>query len=112
ENEDLRALLNSGHRRGAVAGRCVMRGSTVITEEIPSYSAVALAGLGWLPDTIMTRSVIVRMRRRAPDERIEPFRCREWRGIAPTLSWLGCHRAGGGDCGATADAGRSRGPQR
>ena len=77
ENEDLRALLNSGHRRGAVAGRCVMRGSTVITEEIPSYSAVALAGLGWLPDTIMTRSVIVRMRRRAPDERIEPFRCRE-----------------------------------
>jgi hypothetical protein len=77
ENEDLRALLNSGHRRGAVAGRCVMRGSTVITEEIPSYSAVALAGLGWLPDTIMTRSVIVRMRRRAPDERIEPFRRRE-----------------------------------
>jgi Protein of unknown function (DUF3631) len=77
ENEDLRALLNSGHRRGAVAGRCVMRGSTVITEEIPSYSAVALAGLGWLPDTIMTRSVIVRMRRRAPDERIAPFRCRE-----------------------------------
>jgi Protein of unknown function (DUF3631) len=76
EHEELRALLNSGHRRGAVAGRCVVRGATVATEEISSYSAVALAGLGWLPDTILSRSVIVGMRRRAPDERIEPFRRR------------------------------------
>jgi hypothetical protein len=76
EHEELRALLNSGHRRGAVAGRCVVRGATIATEEISSYSAVALAGLGWLPDTILSRSVIVRMRRRAPDERIESFRRR------------------------------------
>jgi hypothetical protein len=76
EHEELRALLNSGHRRGAVAGRCVVRGKIVETEEIPSYAAVALAGLGWLPDTIMSRSVVVRMRRRAPDERVEPFRRR------------------------------------
>jgi len=76
ENEEIRALLNSGHRRGAVAGRCVVRGKTVETEEISSYAAVALAGLGWLPDTILSRSVIVRMRRRAPDEIVEPFRRR------------------------------------
>jgi hypothetical protein len=76
ENEELRALLNSGHRRGAVAGRCVTRGRIVETEEIPSYGAVALAGLGWLPDTILSRSVIVRMCRRAPDEKVEPFRRR------------------------------------
>jgi hypothetical protein len=76
ENEELRALLNSGHRRGAVAGRCVVRGKIIETEEIPSYAAVALAGLGWLPPTILSRSVIVRMRRRAPDEKIESFRRR------------------------------------
>jgi hypothetical protein len=76
ENEEIRALLNAGHRRGAVAGRCVVRGKIVETEEIPAYAAVALAGLGWLPDTILSRSVIVRMRRRASDERIEPFRRR------------------------------------
>jgi hypothetical protein len=76
ENEELRALLNSGHRRGAVAGRCVVRGKIIETEEIPSFAAVALAGLGWLPDTILSRSVIVRMRRRAPDEKIESFRRR------------------------------------
>src|SRR5262245_55959702 len=51
ENEETRALLNAGHRRGAVAGRCVTRGKTVEREEIPSYCAVTRAGLGWLPDT-------------------------------------------------------------
>jgi hypothetical protein len=76
ENEELRALLNAGHRRGAVAGRCVVRGKLVETEEIPAYAAVALAGLGWLPDTLLSRSIIIRMRRRAPDEKIEPFRRR------------------------------------
>jgi Protein of unknown function (DUF3631) len=76
EHEELRALLNSGHRRGATAGRCIVRGKIVETEEIPSYAAVALAGLGWLPDTILSRSIIVRMRRRAPDEKVEAFRRR------------------------------------
>jgi hypothetical protein len=74
ENEEIRGLLNAGHRRGAVAGRCVVRGTTIETEEIPAYAAVALAGLGWLPDTIMSRSVVIRMRRRAPGEHVEPFR--------------------------------------
>ena len=76
ENEELRGLLNAGHRRGAVAGRCVVRGKEIVTEEIPAYAAVALAGLGWLPDTILSRSVIVRMRRRHQGERVEPFRRR------------------------------------
>jgi hypothetical protein len=47
-----------------------------MTEEISSYAAVGLAGLGWLPDTILTRSVIVRMRRRAADEQVTAFRRR------------------------------------
>jgi len=68
ENEETRALLNAGHRRGAVAGRCVVKGKTVETEEIPAYCAVALAGLGWLPDTILSRSIIIRMRRRHAGE--------------------------------------------
>jgi hypothetical protein len=85
EHEELRALLNSGHRRGAVAGRCVVRGKIVETEEIPSFAAVALAGLGWLPDTILSRSVIVRMRRRAPDETVEAFRRRTQAPIGEAL---------------------------
>jgi hypothetical protein len=76
ENEELRGLLNAGHRKGAVAGRCVVRGKNIETEEIPAYAAVAMAGLGWLPDTILSRSVIVRMRRRHTGERVEPYRRR------------------------------------
>ena len=76
ENEEIRGLLNAGHRRGAVAGRCVVRGKNVTTEEISAYCAVALAGLGWLPDTILTRAVIIRMRRRAPNETVIAFRRR------------------------------------
>jgi hypothetical protein len=37
---------------------------------------VALAGLGWLPDTILSRSIIIRMRRRHAGERVEPYRHR------------------------------------
>ena len=77
DNEEIRGLLNAGHRRGAVAGRCVVRGKIVETEEIPAYCAVALAGLGWLPDTLMSRSIVIRMRRRAPSETVEPYRRRD-----------------------------------
>ena len=66
ENEEIRGLLNAGHRRGAVAGRCVVHGKTVQTDaDFPAYAPVALAGLGWLPDTIMSRAVGIRMRRRS-----------------------------------------------
>ena len=76
DNEDIRGMLNAGHRKGATAGRCVVRGKIVETEELPAYCAVALAGLDDLPDTIMTRSIVVRMRRRAPGEQVEPWRLR------------------------------------
>lgn len=76
DNEEIRGLLNAGHRRGAVAGRCVMRGKVVETEEIPAYGAVAIAGIGHLPHTILSRCVVLNMRRRAPNEHVEAFRRR------------------------------------
>jgi hypothetical protein len=74
-NEDLRALLNAGYKRGATIPRCV--GPKHDVQNFAVYCATALAGLGDLPDTIMSRSVIIRMRRRAPGEHIEPFRTRQ-----------------------------------
>ncbi|UGQ10038.1 DUF3631 domain-containing protein [Yinghuangia sp. ASG 101] len=76
ENEELRGWLNAGHRRSGVTYRCVGDGSSQNVQAFPSYCAVAVAGLGSLPDTILTRSVIIRMRRRAPNEQVEPFRQR------------------------------------
>lgn len=93
ENEEIRGMLNAGHRRGAKAGRCVVRGNTVGTEELDAYCAVALAGLGALPDTILSRCIVVRMQRRAPTERVEPYRRRlhvtEGHGIRENLAaWM------------------------
>jgi hypothetical protein len=75
--KDVCALLNAGHRKGAVTGRCVTNNKNIEPEDFPAYCAVALAGIGrCLPDTITSRSVIVRMRRRAPSESVEPYRPR------------------------------------
>lgn len=98
DNEDIRGMLNAGTRRGATAGRCVIRGKTVETEELPAYCAVAVAGLNDLPDTIQTRTIVVRMRRRAPNERVEPFRHRiheaEGHEIRERLAdWITPHQA-------------------
>jgi hypothetical protein len=78
ENEDIRGMLNAGYRRGATAGRCKMMGTVVETEELPAFAAVALAGLNdrRLPDTLLSRCIVVKMRRRAPGEDVEPYRRR------------------------------------
>jgi len=76
QTEEIRGLLNSGYRRGAVVGRAVARGKEIVTEEWPSFAPVALAGLDDLPDTLMTRAVAIRMRRRSPTERVDPYRAR------------------------------------
>lgn len=76
DNEETRGFLNAGHRRGAVAYRCVGEGTRQSVVAFPAFAAVAVAGLHDLPDTIATRSVIVHMRRRARHEVVEPFRFR------------------------------------
>ncbi|MER6474465.1 DUF3631 domain-containing protein [Streptomyces collinus] len=76
DNEELRGFLNAGHRRSGVTYRCIGDGGNQTVQAFPSYCAVAVAGLGSLPDTILTRSVVIRMRRRARNERVEPFRAR------------------------------------
>ena len=73
-SEDLRALLNAGHRRGATIPRCV--GPKHDVTDFPVFAAVALAGLGDLPDTVMSRSIPIRMRRRLASENVDPFRRR------------------------------------
>jgi hypothetical protein len=74
QNEDLRALLNAGYRRGASIPRCV--GPRHEVQDFVVFAAVAVAGIGDLPDTITTRSINIPMRRRAANEHIEQFRVR------------------------------------
>ena len=72
--EALRAIYNSGHRPGIAALRCV--GPLQVPTEFDTYSPVVFAGLGLLPDTIMSRAIVVRMQRRLPGQKVEPFRDR------------------------------------
>ena len=76
DKADLLAIYNAGHRKGATSGRCIIGNGPVRTEELPAYTALALAGLRDLPDTLGSRSILIEMRRRAPGETIEPFRVR------------------------------------
>ena len=77
ENEEIRGLLNAGYRKHSKAGRCAIKGKEIVTEEISAYCAVAFAGLGNLPETILSRSIVIRMRRRKTAEKLERFRRRE-----------------------------------
>jgi hypothetical protein len=64
------------NRSGHTAESQPVGGKIVETEDLPAHCAVAPVGLGWLPDTILTRSVIIRLRRRHAGESVEPFRNR------------------------------------
>lgn len=78
DHEDLRGFINAGYRRGAKAQRAAIRGKSVVIEEFPAFAAVMIAGLDDLPDTVMTRSIVIRMRRRAPGETVAAFRRRHY----------------------------------
>jgi 5S rRNA maturation endonuclease (ribonuclease M5) len=77
EHEELRSLLNAGHRRSGTAYRCVGEGTKQQVQAFPAFAAVALGGIGDLPDTLRSRSIVIPMRRRAPGEVVVPFRQRE-----------------------------------
>ena len=52
-------------------------GGEGVSDEAVGRAPPRLAGKGeCLPDTVLSRAVVVRMRRRAPNERVEPFRRR------------------------------------
>lgn len=63
-NEELRGVLNAGHQRNRPVVRMVGNGPEMKPGKFPTFAMAALAGIGDLPDTIMDRSVVIRMRRR------------------------------------------------
>lgn len=82
-HEDLRGLINSGHQRNRPYIRYDI--TTRQNEHLPTFCMAMLAGIGDLPDTIMDRAVVIRMRRRAPGEVVAPYRTRR---DAPALHGL------------------------
>lgn len=65
-NEELRALLDSGHRRGGQAWRCEGEGNEVRAFNV--FAPAVLCGIGSLPGTLHDRSIVVRLERAKPGE--------------------------------------------
>jgi putative DNA primase/helicase len=72
DNDDIRAMLNAGHRRSG----CVIRtvGDDFEPRSFSVWCAVVIAGIGHIPDTIDDRSITISLRRRIPTEKIERLR--------------------------------------
>lgn len=86
--EALRAVLNAGNRRGSTVTRCDGKWGT---REYETFGAKVLAGIdtGFLPETILDRSIVIRMRKRSGEsiERLLPrVAAQEAAPLAYTLS--------------------------
>jgi hypothetical protein len=82
--DGVRAILNAGYRRGAVVPRADPKTKRV--ERCPVFAPVALAGIGPLPDTVQSRSIVISLRRRIPSEPVQRFRRRRAEADAAKLT--------------------------
>jgi hypothetical protein len=72
EADELRGVLNSGHRKGGQVVRTV--GDDHEPRAFSTFAAVTIAIIGNLPDTLADRSVTVDLKRRMPSEKVASFR--------------------------------------
>jgi hypothetical protein len=73
DNEPLRAVVNSGYTRGSGVPRCI--GDNNTPHLFPTFCPKALGMKGRkLPDTTLSRCVIIEMRRKKRTERAEHFK--------------------------------------
>ena len=72
--EAIRGILNEGFRKGGVFYKCV--GKDFDLKGFHVYCPKCFAGIGQLPDTVSSRSIVIEMRRKLPGEIVEPFRQR------------------------------------
>jgi Protein of unknown function (DUF3631) len=85
--EEVRAVINAGHRRGATVPRSVPGPkNTWLVKQFPVFGPKALAGIGKLPDTVADRAIPVRMLKRKRSEPVEKFRVRTATGEAASIA--------------------------
>jgi uncharacterized protein DUF3631 len=72
DNDELRGVLNTGHRRGGQVTRTV--GDDLEPRQFTTWSPAAIAMIGRLPDTLDDRAIAIRLRRRKATEKVRAFR--------------------------------------
>lgn len=84
--EEVRAVINAGHRRGATVPRTVPGPkNTWVVKQFAVFGPKALAGIGKLPDTVTDRAIPIRMLKRKRSEPVARFRARTAREEAARL---------------------------
>ena len=66
DNDELRGMLNAGHKRGGQALRC--EGDNHEVRAFNVFGPVVLCGIGSLPVTLHDRSIVIRLERAKPGE--------------------------------------------
>jgi len=80
-NEALRAVFNAGWTRGASVLRCV--GDDHVPRPFSAFCPRALGMKGQrIPDTTLSRSIVIEMKRKKRNERVEHFRSIDDAGLA------------------------------
>jgi putative DNA primase/helicase len=72
DNEEMRGIINAGHRRDGAVLRAV--GEDFEPRQFSVWAPMAIAAIGKVPSTIEDRAILIRLRRRRPDEPTESFR--------------------------------------
>ena len=71
DDEQIRGLLNSGHTRtSAFVIRVVDVGGDLEPRRFSTWGALAVAGIGKVPATIASRSIVIEMARKLPGDRV------------------------------------------
>jgi hypothetical protein len=71
-NDELRGVLNSGHRQGGAVLR--VSGDDLEPRQFSTFGPCAIALIGALPPTLADRSLPVELSRRRPSEPVESYR--------------------------------------
>ena len=78
QNDELKGLINAGHTpSSAKVGRVVKQGDELVPQMFSVWCAKALAGIQLerhLPDSTMSRGLVITLRRKLPSEKIERLR--------------------------------------
>jgi hypothetical protein len=76
-DDDLRGLINAGHRKGGKITRSVFQGGRWVPQKLSVFAPKAIAGIGKLPDTVTDRSIPIELKRRRSSEPVARFYFRE-----------------------------------
>jgi hypothetical protein len=94
--ESVRGILNSGHRRNGKVSVCGPKSKGFEPINFRVFCPKMIAGIGKLPDTICDRSIPIRLKRKAPHEKVDRFRLRLFSPVAKNLrerlrAWVQSH---------------------